>query len=187
MEDTTELLDSQIETENSSTAQDDTSVSDTPTEDVETLKQLNKQLFARAKKAEGFVLINGEWVKPEKPAPKVEPKPEVLNNLGMSLKDIRALQDVHDDDVDEVTEFAKFKGISIAEAKKLPVIQNLLKDNAEKRASAQAANTGPSKRGTAKVSQEALLEKFYSNEDMTAEERERIVEARFAQKKAHNK
>jgi hypothetical protein len=40
----------------------------------------NKQLFARAKKAEGYVLKDGEWVKPEpkelKPGKKAEPKGE---------------------------------------------------------------------------------------------------------------
>lgn len=34
----------------------------------------NKQLFSRAKKAEGFELVDGQWVKPE---PKEEPKPKV--------------------------------------------------------------------------------------------------------------
>lgn len=33
-------------------------------------EQKNKQLFERAKKAEGFVLKDGHWVKAEKPAPK---------------------------------------------------------------------------------------------------------------------
>lgn len=35
------------------------------------LKELNKQLFARAKKAEGFELVDGHWVK----KPKQEPQP----------------------------------------------------------------------------------------------------------------
>ena len=37
----------------------------------------NRQLFARAKKAEGFELKDGKWLKQEKPEPKAEPKAPV--------------------------------------------------------------------------------------------------------------
>lgn len=43
---------------------------------VEELTEANKQLFARAKKAEGFELKDGDWVKSEEKAPKKEPKVE---------------------------------------------------------------------------------------------------------------
>src|SRR3990167_6957742 len=66
----------------------------------------------RAEKAEA--LAKQLKIKPEE-KPEAPKTPEPL-----SLKDIRALQDVHDDDVDQVTEYAKFKNISVAEAKKLP-------------------------------------------------------------------
>src|SRR3990167_8840786 len=46
---------------------------------------------------------------------KPEDKPEAPTTPELSLKDIRALQDVHDDDVDELVEYAKFKGVSVAE------------------------------------------------------------------------
>lgn len=78
----------------------------------------------------------------------------------MSLKDIRALQDVHDDDVDDVIEWSKVKGISIAEAKRLPVIQALLKTRTEERATAAAANATTTRRSSSTNSSEALLSKL---------------------------
>lgn len=41
----------------------------------------NKQLYARAKKAEGFELVDGEWVKPPKVESKPSKKPSQPNEL----------------------------------------------------------------------------------------------------------
>ena len=110
----------------------------------------------RAEKAEA--LAKQLKIKPEeKPESPKTPEP-------MSLKDIRALQDVHDDDVDEVVEYAKFKGVSIAEAKKSPVIQAHLRTKEEERATAQATNTGGGKRTTSKNTPEAILERAESGQ-----------------------
>lgn len=116
-------------------------------------------------------------IPPTKPDVKDNGKAEALN-----LKDIRALQDVHDDDVDEVVEFAKFKGISIAEAKKTPTMQNLLRAKEEERTTAQAANTGQSKRSSSKASDESLLDKF-SKGELPAEDIEKAVRARLERKR----
>lgn len=121
----------------------------TPEEEVdwkakaEKAEELAKNYKIRAEKAEGKI----KEVKVE-----TEPK-----NEGMSLKDIRALQDVHDDDVDELVEYAKFKKISISEAKKLPEMQALLSSKAEFRKSSEAANTGTSKRSSGKIPDDVLL------------------------------
>ena len=110
----------------------------------------------RAEKAEA--LAKQLKIKPEeKPESPKTPEP-------MSLKDIRALQDVHDDDVDEVVEYAKFKGVSIAEAKKSPVIQAHLRTKEEERATAQATNTGGGKKTTSKNTPEAILERAESGQ-----------------------
>lgn len=43
---------------------------------IEQLQDTNRKLFARAKRAEGFVLEDGKWVKkPKEPAPATSPKP----------------------------------------------------------------------------------------------------------------
>ena len=72
-----ENLDSEIEEKDLEVSDDD---------DVDALKEkfqkvsdANRQLFARAKKAEGFELKDGKWIKPEvpkEPKEKVEPKPD---------------------------------------------------------------------------------------------------------------
>ena len=99
-----------------------------------------------------------------------------------SIKDFKALSDVHDDDVDEVVDYAKFKGISIAEAKKNPIIRNLLKEKEEMRQTAQATNTGSAKRGTSKLSDDTLLEQLETG-DLKEENIEKAAKARLERMK----
>lgn len=77
-----------IDSLNDEISEDETVTVDT--DDVESLKaelnktkDANKQLFARAKKAEGFELQEGKWVKAEKPEPKptVDTKPQKSSDL----------------------------------------------------------------------------------------------------------
>jgi hypothetical protein len=101
-----------------------------------------------------------------------------------SLQDIRALSDVKDEDVDDIVEYARFKNISISEAKKTTVMQTLLKDREEQRKIAAATATGNSRRGSGKASDESLMENAAkgilpeSDEDIA-----RLAAARFAAKK----
>lgn len=110
------------------------------------------------------------------PAEKETPKNE------MSLKDIRALNKVHDDDVDFVTDWARAKKMEIADAVKDKDVQLILRGHEEERKTAEAANVGPAKRGTSKVSDEALLEKLDAGE-LPEEDIERAVKARIERKK----
>ncbi len=100
------------------------------------------------------------------------------NDAPMSLKDIRALQDIHDDDMEEVIAYAKFKGISISEAKKSPIIQTHLRTKEEERQTAAATNISGGRRGTSKLSEEELLEKIatesLSDDEMVAAARAKI-------------
>ena len=102
-----------------------------------------------------------------------------------SLQDIRALSDVHDDDVAEVVEFAKFKGISIAEAKKHPVIQNILSVNKEFRSTEAAKNSGKGKPGASRTTDAQLVEQAASGQLPDDDEGiTRLAEARQAEKLA---
>ena len=129
----------------------------------------------RAEKAEA--LAKQLKIKPEeKPEPPKMPE-------SLSLKDIRALQDVHDDDVDQITEYAKFKSISVAEAKKLPEMQALLRTKQEERETAAATNTGGGKRTTSKNTPEAILERAEAGELPEDDEGiKALSEARLQQK-----
>ena len=107
---------------------------------------------------------------------------ESAKSPNMDLKDIRALQDVHDDDIEEVIEFSKYKKISVAEAKRHPAVQSLLKTRVEERASALAASTQVSRRNNANSSG-AILNKVKNQEDMTDEEMQLAVQATLAELK----
>lgn len=127
----------------------------------------------RAEKAEALAK---QLKKPEEKDP---PKTPELN-----LKDIRALQDVHDDDVDEVVEYAKFKGITVAEAKKLDVIKNLLTIKEEQRKTAQATIIGKGGGRTSKITGQTLLEKAYETGETPTDEAsiKALVQARIQEK-----
>lgn len=105
---------------------------------------------------------------------------ESTKSPNMDLKDIRALQDVHDDDIEEVIEFSKFKKISVAEAKRHPAVQSLLKVHAEERASALAASAQASRRG-GKTSSSDILSKVKNQEDMTDDEMQAAVQETLKQ------
>lgn len=107
---------------------------------------------------------------------------ESTKSPSMDLKDIRALQDVHDDDIEEVIEFSKYKKISVAEAKRHPAVQSLLKVRSEERASALAASTQVSRRNKANSS-ETVLTKVKNQEDMSEEEMQMAVQATLAELK----
>lgn len=93
--------------------------------------------------------------KANKPADKVQEK---SNDL--SSKDLYALMEakVSQDDVDDVVDFAKFKGITVQEALKAPTVKTLLQVKAEERNTAIATHSGSSKRTTQKISDDVLLE-----------------------------
>lgn len=132
----------------------------------EKMSETNKQLFARTKKAEGFEFKDNKWVKAEKPAPVVveQKKPEVTTEKssqdGLSSADVIAVinSKIPQEDIPDVAEYAKFKKITIAEALKDGVVKNILADKAEQRRIADGTATGDGKkRGSAKLSDEALL------------------------------
>lgn len=128
----------------------------------------NKQLFARTKKAEGFELKDGKWVKSaEAPAPadKPEDKPEdkpidKSATEGLSSNDVIAVINakIPQEDIADVADYAKFKKISVAEALNDSVVKLMLADKAEQRKIAEGTATGDGKkRGSSKLSDEALL------------------------------
>jgi hypothetical protein len=110
---------------------------------------------------------------------------ETPKNDSLPLKDIRALQDVHDDDVDDLLDYAKYKGISVAEAKKSVAMQAVLKSKEEERRTAQASNTGGGKRGTsAKTDEQVIAEVNQGNISEDDADIARLAEARNAMRKA---
>jgi len=90
------------------------------------IEEKNKQLFIRTKKAEGFELKDGKWVKPTKPTevkkPTVETKEEDIDariaNGVISVLEQRDLDaaDLSEELKTEVSNLAKMQGITIKKA-----------------------------------------------------------------------
>ncbi len=116
--------------------------------------------------------------------PKVEEAPQPAN--GLSPRDFLALKDsnITADDFDEVQDFAKYKGIPIAEALGHPTLKNILNDRAEERRTARATET-KSPRGLAKTSSEDMLRKAESSGEVpeTMEGMRALAEARMARRR----
>lgn len=127
---------------------------DESSEDLETLK-------ARLAKAEE--LANNYKIRAEKAEKKTErsetPKVAPKKSSELSTLDIIAISkaNIDTDDVEEVVEYARFKGISVAEALKSNVIQTTLSQKEEMRKTAQATSTGQTRRGSSQISDERLL------------------------------
>jgi hypothetical protein len=161
-------------TENQETEVEQTEESSEVVEEVvakseyDKVKELADNYKIRAEKAEKAA----KQVKPEKPA----------EQSSLSQKDLLALvrANVDDEDVDEVTEYAKFKRIPVSEALKSDVVKNLLANRAENRKVQAAANVTTTRRTTGSVSGESLLRNAQSKgeipDDTTA--LDKLIEAR---------
>lgn len=153
------------------------------------LESTNRQLFARAKKAEGFVLKDGKWVKPEA-INKDENKGTNSNNSsqesGISQSDLITIikANVPEEDISEVTDYAKMKGITIKEALNSPIIRETLKINAENRAAADASHTGAQRRTSAPTGDSILQNAGEGKLPDSVDGMTKLAEARMERKKA---
>lgn len=152
---------------------DEEVVDETVEEEVEETEEDNQEPDYKAKlniqnrllKKEGYEFKEGKWVKPEKPtAKKAAPK----KNGDISNRDMYDLIEakVPKQDIDEVVSYAKFKGISIADALEDDVVKTILSNNGEMRTTASAAHTGTAKRGSGKLSDDVILAKASKGEDI---------------------
>lgn len=117
-------------------------------------KELADNQKTRAEKAE-------QELKRSKPAESILEKKDDL-----SPKDVLALAkaNLHEDDLEEVIEFARFKKIEVTDALKNPTLKTILTEKAEFRKTADATTTGQQRRVATKVTDEALLDKASKGE-----------------------
>lgn len=126
------------------------------------LEEKNRKLFERAKKAEAEAR---EWKAkaqntqaPQTPKP-AESTPSEKQD-GISAMDAMALMGAkvtEKEDIEEVVEYARFKGVPISEALKSSTVKTILAEKAEQRATSEATNTSSGRRGTTKPSVETIL------------------------------
>jgi hypothetical protein len=133
------------------------------------LESKNKQLFERTKKAEGDR--------------KAEAAPS--QEFALSEKDRIYLvkADIHEDDLDEVLDRAKSKGISVKDA--YAQVKPLLDARTEERRTASATHTKGGARGAAKATGADFLAKAEQTGDVPETEAgmQALQEARLARKK----
>ena len=153
--------------DNSNTAEEE--VLETSNEESNNTDELAERL-AKAEELANNYKIRAEKAERLAKAPKLDaqPTPKQTPTAGndITTKDLYALMEakVAEEDIEEVKEYASLKKISIAEALKTNIVKTILSDKAEQRQTAIAANVGSSKRGTGKVSDDALLAKAAKGE-----------------------
>lgn len=168
------------------TEEDSAPEGETAEEKTERLESANKQLFERAKKAEGFEKVDGKWIKKAKPVVQTKPAPKA-KEADLSTTDVYALMkaDVPEEDVDEVKRGAKVLGVSVSDALKDPVIKGILERKATLRKTAEATNTNTARPGSKKVTDEQVLEDASKGNipDKGSKEAEQLFWARRGGKK----
>lgn len=114
-------------------------------------EELANNYKRRAEKAE-------EEAKKTRVPTKETPVAHVKGN-DMSFRDTVAIvkANVPEEDIDEVLDYAKFKGVSIVDALKSDTIKATLSLRAEQRNTASATHVGSARRGAVKISDEALV------------------------------
>jgi hypothetical protein len=131
-------------------------------------EELAKNYKIRAEKAEAKAKEVGE----SKPA-----------SQDLSAMDILAVSraGIEPEDLEDVLDYAKYKGIPVHEALKSSVVKATLAEKQEVRKSAQATNTGGARRGTSAIPDDRLISEASrggvlpdSDADM-----ERLVKLRF--------
>jgi hypothetical protein len=151
--------------------------------DLEALREKNKRLFERTKKAEAEAkLLKAERLKKEEKA-KVEAKPAEKQD-GLTSMDAILLMGAkvtEKEDIELVAEYAKFKGVSIADALKSSIVKAELAEKAEVRATAAATNTGTARRGTSRPTDEQIIANMESGKEVDPEA---LAEARLNLKKS---
>lgn len=114
---------------------------------------------------------------------------ETPTNDNLSQKDLIAVMSakIHEDDIDEVVDYAKHKEISIKEALKTTVVKTILSERKEERETAAATNTGKGRQGSSKVSGKSLLNKAESEFKIpeSMDDTKKLVEARLKSKQGH--
>lgn len=117
---------------------------------------------------------------PPKPKAKTEPQTELSYKDNIALINAK----VHEDDIDEVIEYAKFKGISVSEALKSSVIKTSLAERSEQRNTAEVTNTSKTRGTSSRTSAEALISKAEKTGELpdSAEDLDRMLEKRYETK-----
>lgn len=141
------------------------------------LEEKNKKLYERAKKAEEE-LKKLKAAKPKAPEAPAAPEKQGLTPMDAIVLSTAKITDV--EDIEEVVNYAAYKGIEIKDALKDKTMQTILRTKAEERQTAEATNTGAGRRGSSKPSGEQLLANARSGKPV--DDIDALAEAHFNDK-----
>jgi len=114
-------------------------------------------------------------------------KEEVKTDSELSNTDLYALikNNVEEEDISEVVDYAKLKKVSIQEALKSNFVKTYLKEKAEERNVATASNTGTAKRSSAKTPDDVLLKNLQNKGELpeSDDDMKRLIEAELQAKR----
>lgn len=175
-----EVIDSQDDTETTENEGVEEVIEET-IEEAEPETEVEDETETLRKEVETLKAQKEHWR--EKAEKKVAVQPKAEPTGALSSKDLIALMkgDVHEDDVDEVVDYAKFKKISIAEALKSTVIRASLDEKREQRKTAEATNVGRTRSGNVRNSEETLLGKARKTGEIpdNRDDLDRMLEHRY--------
>lgn len=118
-----------------------------------------KSFSEKSKKNED--LANNYKKRAEKAEQEAKKSAPVEENLTQKDWLVLAKADVHEDDMEEVIEFAKFKKVSVADALKSSSLKAILSNNVEVRKSAEVAQAKPRSGGQQKPTDDVIIKKTF--------------------------
>ena len=165
MEKNNEAFEALIQTEISKDTEFQNSLTDLPEDEKTNLITAKRQELIAQKAPKWFEEATNYKIRAEKAEGKKEEKPPVVTNKEevsgdeLTVKDAMVLMGakIPQEDIETVTDFAKFKKIPIGEAINSPILKQILADNLATRTTANATQTRTT-RQTVKLDGNAVID-----------------------------
>ena len=138
-------------------------------EKLSEMETKNRQLFERAKKAEGFKLVDGKWVKSQEAKPQEKPEPSVKSGeLDYGQKAFLRAEGIKTkEEIDLVQAYIGNTGKSLEEVVENKWFQNELKDLRELKATELATPSSSGRSSSAPKDKDFYLAKYASGTPIT--------------------
>lgn len=137
------------------------------------LEDTNRQLFERAKKAEGFVKVDGKWVKAPKPEEAVRTQEELKAKTGeldeMQLDYLELKGVTEPEDIEVIQKVMQRTGQTMRQALKDDYVVSKLEANKSKRDVANAMPSNTKRSGGGAMGAEAALARYEATGELPSD------------------